>query len=54
MLPGAQAKPLFPNSVVSNDIDFIRADDPTVEFEVSMAFSQIWKMRCASEGRTSS
>jgi hypothetical protein len=35
MLPGAQAKPLFPNSVVSNDIDFIRADDPTVEFEVS-------------------
>lgn len=31
----AQAKPLFPNSVVSNDIDFIRADDPTVEFNLS-------------------
>lgn len=30
-----QAKPLFPNSVVSNDIDFIRADDPTVEFELA-------------------
>lgn len=31
----AQAEPLFPNSVVSNDIDFIHADDPTVAFRIA-------------------
>lgn len=29
------AKPLFGNSVVSNDIDFIRTDDPSVPFKLS-------------------
>lgn len=33
-IPNADAEPLFPNSVVSNDIDFIHSDDPTVEFEL--------------------
>ena len=28
------AKPLFKNSVVSNDIDFIRTDDPSVTFKM--------------------
>ena len=28
-------KPLFENSVVSNDIDFIKSDDPSVPFKVS-------------------
>lgn len=27
---GVKAEPLFPNSVVSNDLDFIRSDDPSV------------------------
>ena len=28
------AAPIFKNSVVSNDIDFIRVDDPTESFEI--------------------
>lgn len=30
----AQADPIFENSVVSNNIDFIRADDPSVPFVI--------------------
>lgn len=30
----SQAEPLFPNSVVSNDIDFIHTDDPTVAYKL--------------------
>lgn len=30
----SSAEPLFPNSVVSNDIDFILTDDPTVAYKV--------------------
>lgn len=32
MLGPASADPIFPNSVVSNDIDFIREDDPEAGF----------------------
>ena len=40
----ASVKPLFPNSVVSNDLDFIKSDDPTATFTITSLGRQVKEM----------
>jgi ribosomal protein L21E len=46
----AETQPLFPNSVVSNDLDFIKTDDPSVAFTLKQSGVAKKEMPGAEDG----